>query len=174
MILGSGAIDEDYAGAPGGKRVVQYFDKSRMEINDPDSPDAGTIWFVTNGLLAGGSRGYDHRVDLRVVYQYYCRNLPRRSEPQYPLWQGLPASSRLTPEDVLAQIGPYGEWIGIAQDTGFWGMFGIDAVKAVLVAGGGARSVLTRPLIAEHYGADVRVVEEAGSGLVVVPVRRRP
>jgi iron complex transport system ATP-binding protein len=43
-----------------------------------------------------------------------------------------------------------------------------------LVAGGGARSVLTRPLIAEHYGADVRVVEEAGSGLVVVPVRRRP
>ena len=43
-----------------------------------------------------------------------------------------------------------------------------------LVAGGGARSVLTRPLIAEHYGADVRVVEEADSGLVVVPVRRRP
>lgn len=59
---------------------------------------------VTNGLLAGGSRGYDHRVDLRVVYQHYCRNLPRRSEPQYPLWQGLPADSRLTPEDVLARV----------------------------------------------------------------------
>ena len=43
-----------------------------------------------------------------------------------------------------------------------------------LVAGGGARTVLTRPLIAEHYGADVRVVEEPDSGLVVVPVRRRP
>jgi iron complex transport system ATP-binding protein len=43
-----------------------------------------------------------------------------------------------------------------------------------LVASGGARSVLTRPLIAEHYGADVRVVDEADSGLVVVPVRRRP
>jgi iron complex transport system ATP-binding protein len=41
-----------------------------------------------------------------------------------------------------------------------------------LVASGGARTVLTRPLIAEHYGADVRVVEEADSGLVVVPVRR--
>jgi iron complex transport system ATP-binding protein len=41
-----------------------------------------------------------------------------------------------------------------------------------LVAGGPPRAVLTRPLIAEHYGADVRVVEEPDSGLVVVPVRR--
>lgn len=59
---------------------------------------------LTNGLLAGGSRGYDHRVDLRVVYQYYCRNLPRPSEPRYPLWQGLPADSELTPEDVLTRV----------------------------------------------------------------------
>ena len=41
-----------------------------------------------------------------------------------------------------------------------------------LVAGGGAHDVLTRPLIAEHYGADVRVVDDVDSGLVVVPVRR--
>ncbi len=59
---------------------------------------------LTSGLLAGGSRGYDHRVDLRVVYQYYCRNLPRPAEPQYPLWQGLPADSTLTPDDVLARL----------------------------------------------------------------------
>jgi len=25
---------------------------------------------LTNGVLAGGSRGYDYRVDLRVVHQY--------------------------------------------------------------------------------------------------------
>ena len=43
-----------------------------------------------------------------------------------------------------------------------------------LVAGGDPRSVLTRHVISEHYGADVRVVEEADSGLVVAPVRRRP
>jgi iron complex transport system ATP-binding protein len=42
-----------------------------------------------------------------------------------------------------------------------------------LVAGGSATEVLTRALIAEHYGADVRVVREPDSGLVVVPVRRR-
>jgi uncharacterized tannase-like protein DUF6351 len=59
---------------------------------------------LTSGLLAGGSRGYDHRVDLRVVYQYYCRNLPRPAEPQYPLWQGLPVDSPLTPDDVLSRL----------------------------------------------------------------------
>jgi iron complex transport system ATP-binding protein len=40
-----------------------------------------------------------------------------------------------------------------------------------LVASGAAEDVLTRALIAEHYRADVRVVAEPESGLVVVPVR---
>ncbi len=42
-----------------------------------------------------------------------------------------------------------------------------------IAAEGAARDVLTRPLIAEHYGADVRVLGEPDSGVVVVPVRRR-
>lgn len=41
-------IVEDYANAPGGKRVVQYFDKSRMEDNAYRGSDP---WDVTNGLL---------------------------------------------------------------------------------------------------------------------------
>jgi len=45
----SGEIEEDYAEAPGGKRTVQYFDKSRMEDNSYRTPDAP--WDVTNGLL---------------------------------------------------------------------------------------------------------------------------
>ena len=44
------AIYEPYAESPGGTRLVQYFDKSRMEINDPDA-DRSSPWFVTNGLL---------------------------------------------------------------------------------------------------------------------------
>jgi iron complex transport system ATP-binding protein len=42
-----------------------------------------------------------------------------------------------------------------------------------IVADGTAEEVLTRELIAEHYGADVAVVGSAGS-LAVVPVRHRP
>ncbi len=34
----------------GGQRLVAYFDKSRMEITDPDA-DQSSKWFVTNGLL---------------------------------------------------------------------------------------------------------------------------
>lgn len=44
------AAGEAYADAPGGVRTVQYFDKARMEINNPDG-DPDSIWYVTNGLL---------------------------------------------------------------------------------------------------------------------------
>ena len=42
---------EAYAEAPAGRRVVQYWDKSRMEVSDPGA-DRKELWFVTNGLLA--------------------------------------------------------------------------------------------------------------------------
>jgi hypothetical protein len=44
-------VREPFAGLPGGSHLVQYFDKSRMEINDPNG-DRSSKWFVTNGLLA--------------------------------------------------------------------------------------------------------------------------
>jgi hypothetical protein len=46
----SPGLMEDYAEGAGGKRLVQYFDKSRMEINDP-SADPSSPFYVTNGLL---------------------------------------------------------------------------------------------------------------------------
>jgi len=45
------AKQEQYIQGPSGTRLVQYFDKSRMEINDPTA-DPTSPWFVTNGLLA--------------------------------------------------------------------------------------------------------------------------
>ncbi|MFJ8171068.1 hypothetical protein ACIQ64_21745 [Streptomyces sp. NPDC094473] len=68
----------------------------------PGSPYAGAL--LTNGVLAGGSRGYDYRVDLRVVYQYYCRNHPRPSEPSYPLWMGLRDDSTMTGAGLRARL----------------------------------------------------------------------
>jgi hypothetical protein len=46
----SGVLLEEYAQSPGGMRQVQYYDKSRMEITNPDAVDDG-LWYVTNGLL---------------------------------------------------------------------------------------------------------------------------
>ncbi len=45
------ALSEPYWESPGGWRQVQYFDKSRMEITNPNG-DTGSVWYVTNGLLA--------------------------------------------------------------------------------------------------------------------------
>jgi hypothetical protein len=44
------AIPESYEQSPGGVRMVQYYDKSRMEITDPEAVDDG-VWYVSNGLL---------------------------------------------------------------------------------------------------------------------------
>jgi uncharacterized protein YkwD len=41
---------EAYRESPDRQRAVAYFDKTRMEINDPNG-DRGSQWFVTNGLL---------------------------------------------------------------------------------------------------------------------------
>ncbi len=70
--------------------------------NDAGRPYDGVL--LTNGVLAGGSRGYDYRVDLRVVYQYYCRNHPRPTEPQYPLWMGLRPDSTMTSSGLRARL----------------------------------------------------------------------
>ena len=47
----SDVMIEPYIDSPDGERLVQYFDKSRMEINDPYA-DPNAEWFVSNGLLA--------------------------------------------------------------------------------------------------------------------------
>lgn len=59
---------------------------------------------LSSGVLAGGTRSYDFRLDLRVVYQYLCANHPRPDEPQYPLWMGLPADSKLTRAELAARV----------------------------------------------------------------------
>jgi hypothetical protein len=46
----SEAVRETYVEGIDGKRLVQYFDKSRMEINDPTA-NQNSQWYVTNGLL---------------------------------------------------------------------------------------------------------------------------
>jgi hypothetical protein len=55
-------------------------------------------------VLGGGTRSYDFRLDLRAVYQHLCGNHPKPDEPAYPLWQGLPAGSKLTRAELAARV----------------------------------------------------------------------
>ena len=59
---------------------------------------------LTSGVIGGGTRNYGFRLDLRVVYQYVCRNHPRPDEEQYPLWMGVPPNSKLTRAELAARI----------------------------------------------------------------------
>lgn len=59
---------------------------------------------LTAGVLAGGTRSYDFRLDLRVVYQHLCRNHPLPGEPQYPLNIGLPADAKLTQAELARRV----------------------------------------------------------------------
>ena len=43
---------EPYTDAPGGQRLVLYFDKARMEVTHPGEQTAADAWYVTTGLLA--------------------------------------------------------------------------------------------------------------------------
>jgi hypothetical protein len=47
---GFATLHEPYAQSAGGTRLVQYFDKARMEINNPQA-DPTSPFYVTNGLL---------------------------------------------------------------------------------------------------------------------------
>lgn len=86
---------------------------------------------LTNGVLAGGSRGYDHRVDLRAVYQYYCRNHPRPTEPQYPLWQGLRADSTMTTSGLRARLQECTGYASARQDRTALQQRNLDDILAV-------------------------------------------
>jgi hypothetical protein len=73
---------------------------------------------LTSGVLAGGSRAYDFRLDLRVIYQQLCRNHPRPDEPQYPLWMGLPEGSSLNQAELGRRVDEcLGTGLPVAQRT---------------------------------------------------------
>ena len=59
---------------------------------------------LTSGVLGGGTLSYDFRADLRAVYQFYCQNLPRGGEENYPLWQGLAADSHFKRADIAERL----------------------------------------------------------------------
>ncbi|MBP1680513.1 MAG: putative periplasmic protein [Proteobacteria bacterium] len=60
---------------------------------------------LTSGVLAGGTKSYDFRLDLRVVWQAMCENHPRANEMQYPLWQGLASKdAKMSKEDLTQRV----------------------------------------------------------------------
>jgi hypothetical protein len=78
----------------------------------PDNADGSSVFdgiLVACSFDCGNQEKANIYLDMRVVYQYYCKNLPRAGEPQYPLWRGLPLKtgeqfSNQTMEDYLHRV----------------------------------------------------------------------
>jgi len=71
------AAQEQYVDAPNGTgtRLVQYFDKSRMEINDP-AADPNAVFFVTNGLLTIELISGQMQIGNNAFVNRYSANIP--------------------------------------------------------------------------------------------------
>jgi hypothetical protein len=79
----SGPAMEDYAEGAGGKRLVQYFDKSRMEINNP-AGDPNSKFFVTNGLLTVELISGKMQTGNATYAARWPANIPLASDPDDP------------------------------------------------------------------------------------------
>jgi alpha-beta hydrolase superfamily lysophospholipase len=77
-----------------------------IEAMNAPGPDGRRPWdaaLLTNGVLAGPSRAYDMRVDLRAAFQAACGTHPAPNEPQYPVTIGQPEGPRLSRDEVIAR-----------------------------------------------------------------------
>ncbi len=79
----TGGLMEDYAQGQGGKRLVQYFDKSRMEINNPNA-DPNNQFFVTNGLLTVELISGKMQVGDSQFVDRWPAEIPLASDPDDP------------------------------------------------------------------------------------------
>ena len=86
-----------YGGLVGAKLIETY-------AKNPDSSSNFDGAFLNSGAVMGATLNYQHRVDLRAVYQYYCKNMPRPDETQYPLWNGVAPDSPMTLKGLDAVV----------------------------------------------------------------------
>ncbi len=73
-------LNEEYIEGAGGRRLVQYFDKSRMEINNP-AADPNSPFFVTNGLLTVELISGRMQTGNATFVDRYPADIPLASDP---------------------------------------------------------------------------------------------
>lgn len=103
-------LKEPYEDSPGGERRVVYFDKSRMEITNPDgNPDSE--WYVTNGLLPlemitgkiqTGNNKFENREPARVNIVGDLDDPNGVTYASLRRQENSPESSILSPKEKLA------------------------------------------------------------------------
>jgi 5-hydroxyisourate hydrolase-like protein (transthyretin family) len=118
-------IREPYVDHPIGQREVQYWDKARMEVNDPTAPYDGQ-WYVTNGLLVvelmtGMLQVGDFEFEERWPADIHIAGDPDRPEtPTYAVYGGLmDAAAFPQGSTITATVDAQGNVGDNAQLSGF-------------------------------------------------------
>lgn len=114
---------EPYAEAgTAGQRLVQYFDKSRMEITNGTADDGASAgkWYVTNGLLvkemiSGQMQVGDNKFIARDPAQIAIAGDPTEVNPISPTYASFTAVATLTPGQNKA-TSQTGQYIGATLD----------------------------------------------------------
>lgn len=102
------AFQEPYLDADGGYRLVQYFDKSRMEVTDPTG-DPDDLWYVTNGLLArelitGEMQLGDSTFDQHSPADVQIAGDEHPDSPSYASFQSVLSAPPGQPGDPITEI----------------------------------------------------------------------
>ncbi len=134
-------LREPYAEAPGGSRLVQYFDKTRMEITDPAS-DRTSPWYVTNGLLAkelvtGQLQLGDATFEPHPPAQVNVAGDPDDPDaPTYASFSGLLAAPPLAPGQLVTQTVDRTGQVGQEPSLGQYGVTAAILVPPSLPSSG--------------------------------------
>lgn len=125
-VFGPTTIEEYYADAPKGKRVVQYFDKARMEVayqdNSTDNPAYLTTGLLVNELVTGLRQEGDKNFAVRAPAQIAVAGDGADFNPNAPTYASFGAvirnsSANLTGQSVKEAINKKGEVAPITAPT---------------------------------------------------------
>ena len=77
---------------------------AELDVLDADGRPKYDGVILTSAAVGKRIETYNTLINTRVVYQYFCRNLPLPDEAQYPAWQGLPKHSAFTREELQRRV----------------------------------------------------------------------
>lgn len=124
------AAYEGYQEAPDGERLVQYFDKARMEITNPNA-DPNSAYYVTNGLLvreliSGKMQTGDNRFETRQPANVPVAGDPLAANPNAPTYASFNKIASLNNDNRAANATNQKVTANLAKD----GTIGNDASLA--------------------------------------------
>jgi hypothetical protein len=85
----------------GGNVAAKLAELAALDANGRAKYD-GVI--LTSAAVGKRIETYNTLINTRVVYQYFCRNLPSPDEGQYPAWQGLPRQAGFTRDELRRRV----------------------------------------------------------------------